>query len=68
MVFFSGLEKKLKGNDVLVIPCILQELSELHFQPVFIINDDTKRNKNENSNLRLFLVLKTIFSTIYGLP
>ena len=43
----------------------LQEIFELHFQPVFINSDDTKRNRNENLNLRLCLVLKTILTFEY---
>lgn len=42
----------------------LQDIFELHFQPVFI-NDDTKRNRNENLNSRSCLVLKTILTVKY---
>lgn len=36
----------------LVKPYDVPEIFELHFQPVFINNDDTKRNKSKNLNLR----------------
>lgn len=50
----------------LVKPYDVPEFFELHFQPVFINNDDdTKRNKSENLNLRLCLVLKTILTFKY---
>lgn len=56
--FYSGFEKKLKVNNVVVKSYNLQEIFELYFQPFFVNDDDTKRNKNENLNLRLCLVLK----------
>lgn len=58
--FYSGLEKKFKVNNIPTISYVLQEIFELHFQPVFINNYDTKRNKSENLNLRVFLVSETI--------
>lgn len=40
----------------------LQEIFELHFQPVFINNDDTKRKKEWKFKLKIMLCIKNNFT------